>query len=161
MQAWAGDYQKAAVREAASRFLEAIKNSDSKTFWDTLDKRGKGYFLGMWFYAMESMSVQTIVELTGEAQFLDGVLEPIIAGLQDSMGDLLESPVLGEIQYSTPYSAAVRVSHGSVQASGQDEEDYIPLVLELSDEFGSGGESVLTCWKVDTLQCFQLNKTSH
>lgn len=161
MQVKPENFQESTAIETAARFLGAIKNSDSKTFWEALDKRGQGYFLGIWFYAMESMSVDTIVQLTGEDKFLDGVLEPIIGGLRDSMGDLLEYPVLGEVQYCTPHSATIKVSPGKTAGENPGEVDFIPLVLELSDQFASGGDMNLTVWKIDTLQCFQLNKSTH
>ncbi|MCL6611285.1 MAG: hypothetical protein K6T66_07070 [Peptococcaceae bacterium] len=161
MQIRPGDSGEVTVRETAARFLEAIKKSDSRAFWDTLDKKGQGYFLGIWFYAMESMSIDTIVALTGEDSFLDGVLGPIISGLRESMGDLLEDPVLGEVQYSTPHSATIRVSPGRDPNPDADQAEFIPLVLELSDFSGAGASPVLTVWKVDTLHCFQLNKAAH
>lgn len=154
------DFQESTVHETAARFLEAIKKSDSRTFWNTLDKKGQGYFLGIWFYAMESMNVDTIVALTGEDRFLEGVLGPIISGLQESMGGMLDDPVLGEVKYSTPHSALISVSPGKTAGPSADETDFIPLVLELSDS-GGPADLNLTAWKIDTLHCFQLNRGTH
>jgi hypothetical protein len=161
MQIKSGDFQENTVRETAARFLEAIKNSDSRSFWEALDKKGQGYFLGIWFYAMESMSVNTIVALTGEDSFLDGVLGPIISGLKESMGALLGRPVLGEVHYNTPHSARIKVYPGEFPDAGPDQAEFIPLVLELSDPGSTAGNMNLTVWKIDTLHCFQLNKGTH
>lgn len=155
------DPQEIAVRETAARFLEAVKNGDSRTFWDCLDKKGQGYFLGIWFYAMETMKIDTIIKLTEEDTFLEGVLGPIISGLRESMGSLLKNPLLGEVQYRTPHSASIRVSHAEAGEENSDEGNSIPFVLELSDTGGQAGNLTFTCWKVDTLQCFQLNKSVH
>jgi len=152
-----GHLQESTVRDTAARFLQSIKNRDSRSFWDTLDKKGQGYFLGMWFYALESMNVQTLVQLTGEPNFLEGVLGPIIKGLRDSMGDLLEAPFFGDIQYSTPRSATVRVCTGDNPQAG----DSIPLVLEISETPDQSTDCSLTVWKIDTLNCFQLNRGAH
>lgn len=162
MQTKPGDFQESTVRETAARFLEAIKNSDSRAFWEALDKKGQGYFLGIWFYAMESMSVNTIVALTGEDSFLEGVLGPIINGLKESMGDILGHPVLGEVQYNTPHTASIKVfSGGEIPDLSPEQAEFIPLVLELSDPGSTVDNLNLTVWKIDTLHCFQLNKGTH
>jgi hypothetical protein len=140
------------------RFLESVKAGDATTFWNVLDKRGQGYFMGLWFYAMESMNIETIIRLTGEKEFLDGVLGPIIAALRDTIGDLLDDPCFGEIKHHTPYYASIKVTPGQQKSPSADEEDdYIPLVLELGDD--QNLDVNLTCWKIDTLNCFQLNKS--
>lgn len=161
MQVKQGDSRESAVREAAARFLDAVKNGDFRVFWNSLDNRGQGYFLGIWFYAMETMQVETIIQLTKEDTFMEGVLGPIINGLRESMGSLLETPLLGEVRYCTPHSASIRVSPGEAGVRNRDHDNFIPLVLELSDEGGPGGNINFTCWKIDTLQCFQLNKAAH
>lgn len=143
--------------ETAARFLNAIKKGDARTFWDTMDKRGQGYFLGLWFYAMETMNIETIIKLTGEKEFLDGVLGPIIQGLRESISELLDSPRFGEIEYGTPHCASIRIFPSGGQSDDQN-VDFIPLVLELCDSGCVNGDVNLTCWKIDTLQCFQLNK---
>ncbi|MFZ5644501.1 MAG: hypothetical protein ACOY46_13005 [Bacillota bacterium] len=145
--------------ETVAQFLESVKNGDSKAFWDILDKRGQGYFLGLWFYALETMNVQTIINLTSEKEFLDGVLGPIMAALKESIGDLLESPDFGEFRYHTPQCASIKVTpSGKSSAENNEEDDFIPLVLELND---ANDDETLTCWKIDTLQCFQLSKGIH
>ncbi|MFZ5650650.1 MAG: hypothetical protein ACOY4I_07335 [Bacillota bacterium] len=136
--------------ETASRFLGAVKKRDSVAFWDTLDKKGQGYFLGLWFYAMESVNIDTIIKLSCERDFLDGVLGPLMDSLKESMGELLDNPEFGDIKHKTPHSALVEVSN-----------DYIPLVLELSQDQSGSGDVNLTRWKVDTLNCFKLSKGSH
>lgn len=148
--------------ETAARFLEAVKNRDSVAFWDILDKKGQGYFLGLWFYAMENVNIDTIIKLSCEREFLDGVLGPLMESLKDSIGDLLENPEFGEIEYSSPHSALVEVSPAA-QTAGQSrgDEDYIPLVLELNQDESGSGDINLTCWKIDTLNCFKLNKGVH
>lgn len=161
MPAKPGEHQESTVRETAARFLEAVKNGDSRTFWDSLDKKGQGYFLGIWFYAMESMKIETIIKLTEEDVFIDGVLGPIITGLRDSMGGLLNNPLFGEVLYRTQHTASVRVSPAQDLGPDSDEVNYIPLVLELSDTGEAGGGMNFTCWKIDTLQCFQLNRSTH
>ncbi|MFZ5633419.1 MAG: hypothetical protein ACOY40_11280 [Bacillota bacterium] len=144
------------ARETAALFLEAVKKGDSRTFWETLDKKGQGYFLGIWFYAMETMNVETIMSLTGEPGFLDGVLGPIISGLRESMGELLENPRFGEVRYHTPHRVSIRVFSGQ-----REDQDFIPLVLELCDGNDGSLEMNFTCWKIDTLHCFQLNRGTH
>ena len=149
--------------EIVVRFLESVKRGDSQAFWKTLDKKGQGYFIGLWFYAMETMNVQTIIGLTHEKEFLDGVLGPIMGALRESIKDLLDSPEFGEVTYRTPQCAAIKVSQAdkafAMEKKGDPEDDSIPLVLELCDE--ESGNADLTCWKIDTLQCFQLNKGTH
>ncbi len=151
------------VQETVARFLRAVKKGDSKSFWDILDKKGQGYFLGIWFYAMESMRVGTIMKLTEEDKFMDGVLGPIMEGLRESMGGLLESPLLGEVHYRSPHSAIVTVSPAEANSPDRnpDGDSFIPLVLELADPGDTGGNPSLTCWKIDTLQCFELNRGVH
>lgn len=144
--------------ETVITFLESVKNVDSSSFWGTLDKRGQGYFLGLWFYAMDTMNIQTILKLTQEKEFMDGVLGPIINALKDSIGEMLDNPVYGDIVFSSPHHASIRVTSAG-QQSEVDEDDWIPLVLELSDTENS--DANLTCWKIDTLKCFQLNKGMH
>ncbi|MFZ5647459.1 MAG: hypothetical protein ACOY30_07545 [Bacillota bacterium] len=148
--------------ETASRFLEAIRNRDSVTFWDILDKKGQGYFLGLWFYAMENVNIDTIIKLSCQREFLDGVLGPLMESLKESIGDLLDNPEFGQIEYKTPHCALVGISPPA-QIAGQslDDEDYIPLVLELNDNQNNSGDINLTCWKIDTLNCFKLSKGVH
>lgn len=147
------------ARATVVRFLESVKSGDSMSFWKTLDKRGQGYFLGLWFYAMETMNIETIIRLTSEKEFLDGVLSPIISALRDSIGNLLDNPCFGEIDYHTPYCASIKVTPGDQKShsASAEEDDYIPLVLELGDD--QTMDTTLTCWKIDTLNCFQLNKS--
>ena len=146
------------AREAVNSFLESVKSGDSRTFWNTLDKRGQGYFLGLWFYAMETMNIETIIKLTEEKEFLDGVLGPIISALRESIGELLNNPRFGDIKYHSPHCASIMVTPADRDAAAE-EDDYIPLVLELSD--AENMDNHLTCWKIDTLKCFQLNKSIH
>ena len=152
-----GGFKDNPALETATRFLSAIKKGDATTFWETLDKRGQGYFMGLWFYAMETMNIETIIKLTGEKEFLVGVLAPIMQGLRESISDLLDSPSFGEIKYVTQHCACVKVFPPD-DKSGDQSGDIIPLVLELCDSGSVNGDVNLTCWKIDTLQCFQLNK---
>jgi len=145
------------ARETVTSFLESVKTGDSFAFWNTLDKRGQGYFLGLWFYAMETMNIETIIKLTNEKEFLDGVLGPIISALKESIGELLNNPRFGDIEYHSPHCANIIVTPADRETAGED--DYIPLVLELGD--AENIDNNLTCWKIDTLKCFQLNKSMH
>lgn len=146
------------ARETVVRFLESVKAGDSRAFWNILDKRGQGYFLGLWFYAMETMNIQTIIQLTHEKEFLDGVLGPIITALKESIGELLNNPRFGDIKHHSPHCASIMIIPADQEPPDSAEEDnYIPLVLELSD--ADNIDANLTCWKIDTLKCFQLNKS--
>lgn len=143
------------AREAVNTFLESVKSGNSRAFWNILDKRGQGYFMGLWFYAMETMNIETIIKLTDEKEFLDGVLGPIISALRESIGELLNNPRFGDIKYHSPHCASIVVTPADRDTPAE-EDDYIPLVLELSD--AENIDNNLTCWKIDTLKCFQLNK---
>ncbi|MFZ5596529.1 MAG: hypothetical protein ACOY31_05910 [Bacillota bacterium] len=147
--------------ETAARFLKAVKEGDSKTFWNIMDSRGQGYFLGLWFYAMETMSIDTIIELTGKQEFLDGVLGPIMSGLRESIGDLLEKPGFEEISYTTPHHARIKITSPDLPDIPDYDGDFIPLVMELDNSETGSGNMNLTCWKIDTLNCFRLNKSAH
>lgn len=155
-----GERKNPAV-ETACRFLEAVKKKDSLAFWDTLDKKGQGYFLGLWFYAMENVNIDTIIRLSHEREFLDGVLGPLMESLGESIGDLLENPAFGEIEYKTPHNALVGVSPPKTERESRGEQDFIPMVLELSQNIGNSCDINLTCWKIDTLNCFKLSKGMH
>lgn len=158
MQAGIQDGQSVPVRKTTALFLDAVKRGNSRIFWESLDKKGQGYFLGIWFYAMETMNIDTIISLTGEPEFLDGVLGPIMLGLKESMGELLENPQFGEIRYYAPHRASIQV-----YCQQREGHNYIPLVLELCEggECGENPGMNFTCWKIDTLQCFQLNRGTH
>lgn len=152
-----GGFKNNPALDTVSSFLNAIKKGDAVTFWDTLDRRGQGYFLGLWFYAMETMNIETIIKLTDDKEFLDGVLGPIIKGLGENISELLDSPRLGELEFVTLHCANIRVFPSDDTAEDHP-GDIIPLVLELCDSGGVMGDINLTCWKIDTLKCFQLNK---
>lgn len=139
-------------REVAARFIAAIKNEDALAFWGQLDKKGQGLFLGMWYLSLESANISTIEALAGEESFLNNALNPIMANLKVFLGDLLETPALGEITVRDGNHALVPLRN-SVEPGGEGRQTHIPLVLELA-----GGSASLTCWKVDTLRCINFTK---
>lgn len=141
-------------------FLKAIKNEDAQVFWSLLDKRGQGYFLGLWFYALPGMDINTVERLTEEEGFLQDALGNIIMSLKNNLAQLLECPELGKIKYIDEHHATVPL----IQAGKNDENESIPLVLELvsvaSDTLEPKGDINFTCWKIDTLRCIKLKNES-
>jgi len=141
-------------------FLQAINNGDALTFWRLLDRQGQGYFMGMWFYALGNADLETVSRLAQDDNFLRDALVDIVTNLKSSLGALLDSPQVGKIQYQDSRHAVVPVS-----TPGPEERplvDYIPLVLELApgDEQLPEGNAGMTCWRIDTLKCFQVKKTN-
>ncbi|MCL6635047.1 MAG: hypothetical protein K6T29_04675 [Peptococcaceae bacterium] len=143
-------------RDVAARFLRAIKSGDAVAFWNLLDKKGQGYFIGMWFLALADADIRTIEGLAQEDSFLAGALRPIIEDLKENLGDLLDRPALGEAVFIDSQHARVPLSG----AAGEEpaEPDYVPLVLELAPAGAAG--AALTCWKVDTFRCIQFGKAT-
>ncbi|WP_449240438.1 hypothetical protein [Desulfoscipio gibsoniae] len=151
--------------DMVSTFLEAINSGDTLAFWRLLDSQGRGYFMGMWFYAMGSADLAGVSLLAEDENFLRDALGGIVGDLKRNLSDLIDNPQIGELQYVDGRYARVAVSSG-----GESEEhqvtDYIPLVLELA---GAGtatagnppaqGNVGMTCWKIDTLKCFRIQKT--
>jgi hypothetical protein len=121
-------------------------------FWNLLDKKGQGYFMGMWFLALVNADIRTIEGLSGESSFLTNALAPIIENLRVNLGDFLESPSPGGITYIDAHHARIPFR----SAGGPDGEEYVPLVLELAP--AGSGNAALTCWKVDTFKCIQFAK---
>ena len=147
-------------REVAYSFAESIKNDDSLAFWKLLDRRGQGYFIGMWFYVLGDASVNMIMKFTEEKGFLDNTLGPIIKSLRDSLGDILDDFTIGDIIYLDDVHAKIPII-STVGFGNPNEADYIPLILELTpmsdaDKVNSSGEINFTCWKIDTLKCIQV-----
>ena len=147
-------------REVAHSFVESIKNDDSLAFWKLLDRRGQGYFIGMWFYVLGDASVNMIMKFTEEKGFLDNTLGPIINSLKESLGSLLDDFTIGDIIYLDDVHAKIPIISidGSVSPN---EADNIPLILELTsmsetDTVNGSGEINFTCWKIDTLKCIQV-----
>ena len=153
------DRAGAEAREVAGGFLDAIKNEDAPAFWNLLDKKGQGYFMGMWFLALADADVRTIEGLAGEKSFLNGALRPVMEGLKNNLGDLLDSPGFGEIDYHDGQHAGVPVlGAAGAPGGGREPAEYIPLVLELAPADDAG--AALTCWRVDTFRCIQFGKAT-
>lgn len=146
-----------------TRFLEAIKNGDTMTFWRLLDRRGQGYFMGMWFYALGNTDLSTISLLAEDENFLRDALTGIVGELKSNLRELVVNPTIGESQYTDDQHALVPVSAG-VGPEGAPRTDYIPLVMELASAENraegkfAGGKVGMTCWKIDALKCFRIQK---
>lgn len=145
------------------RFLQAINDGDALAFWRLLDRQGKGYFMGMWFYALGSMDLGTVALLAEDENFLKDALAQIVGDLKTSLGPLLKNPAVGVVRYTDSQHAVVQVTAGGT--GEQPHRDYIPLVLELASPGEQHGEGRsfdvnvgMTCWKVDTLKCFSFRK---
>lgn len=132
-------------------FLGALKNGDAPAFWGLLDKKGQGYFIGVWFMALGDAQISTIEALSQEESFLNNALKPIMEGMKGFLGELLEGYVLSDISYLDTNHASVSLK----SAGSPGREEQIPLVLELA---GGSGAAALTCWKVDTLKCVNFTK---
>lgn len=148
-------------QDVACGFINAIKNEDAPSFWKLLDKKGQGYFMGMWFLALANADIRTIEGLSGESTFLTNTLRPIIENLKSNLGDFLESPSFGKIVCVDGHHARVPLLSAvddHIQGSGQGQEEYIPLVLELAPV--DDANAALTCWKVDTFKCIQFGKNN-
>lgn len=137
-------------REVAAGFLRAIKNLDAQAFWGLLDKKGQGYFLGMWYLALADADISTIEALAGESEFLNNALRPVMENLNVFLGDLLEEPSFGEVVHLDGSRAVV-----PIKSAGKGREERVPLVLEMAPEGGA-----LTCWRVDTLRCVNFVKNA-
>ncbi|SFG25773.1 hypothetical protein SAMN05660649_01170 [Desulfotomaculum arcticum] len=140
-----------------NNFLVAIASEDAITFWNLLDSRGKGYFLGMWFFALGNADLGAISLLAEDENFLKDALNQIIKDLKTSLVAILDGPRVGDLQYTDSHHAVVPVS-----ATSEEEKvvtDHIPLVLELAPTQGQyDGKVGMTCWKIDTLKCFSVRK---
>lgn len=142
----------------ALRFLNAIKDEDAAAFWSLLDKKGQGYFMGMWFLALADADIRTIEGLAGESSFLNGALRPVVENLKNNLGDLLDCPSVGKIHYIDGQHAMVSVLSAISGDTPDEPAEYIPLVLELAP--ADDVNAALTCWKVDTFRCIQFGKTT-
>ncbi len=145
------------------RFLEAIRNEDTLAFWHMLDSKGQGYFMGMWFYALGNTDLNTISLLVEDENFLRDALSGIVVELKTNLGQLAESPTIGDLRYTDDQHALVPVT-ANTGPGGEPRTDYIPLVLELASGANQGegrryNSGVgMTCWKIDTLKCFRVQK---
>lgn len=138
-------------------FLEAIENGDALTFWSLLDNKGKGYFLGMWFFALGNADLGVISLLAEDENFLKDALDQIIKDLKVNLKLILDAPRVGDLQYTDSHHAMVPVSAGN--EAEKVVMDHIPLVLELAPTEGRyDGKVGMTCWKIDTLKCFSIRK---
>ncbi|GBF33049.1 hypothetical protein DCCM_2146 [Desulfocucumis palustris] len=152
----------ASVKEIAARFLEAVHDEDAASFWDLLDSRGKGYFLGLWSYVLPNISLNTIISLSREPGFISDTMGSVVRELKKCLWELFQKPVAGEIIYDDPLHARVvleREDGGGIEAEDTSQE-FIPLVMELAqpEEVNPAGPvkatiANLTCWKIDTLKC--------
>jgi len=146
-------------QDVASRFLKAVNNEDAQTFWSLLDKKGQGYFMGMWFLALANADIRTIEALTGESSFLTNTLRPIIQTLKSNLEDLLEAPSFGRVVHVDGHHAMVPLLSAigdNTPGGEQGRIESIPLVLELAP--ADNANAALTCWKVDTFKCIQFGK---
>ncbi|MCG8400845.1 MAG: hypothetical protein MJA84_04535, partial [Firmicutes bacterium] len=160
MQDASGNCQADSAAARVGSFLEAIKNEDTLTFWSLLDRRGQGYFMGMWFYALGNTDLNTISLLAEDEKFLRDALTGIVGELKANLGELAEAPVIGKLTYTDDQHALVpvRVDDGP---GGDSRTDNIPLVMELlppGNRQFAGGAVGMTCWKIDTLKCFKVQK---
>lgn len=159
------DVYAQSASEMVSTFLEAINRGDTLAFWRLLDRQGRGYFMGMWFYAMGNADLGSISLLAEDENFLRDALGGIVSDLKRNLSDLMENPQIGPLQYLDSQHARVAVSSGNLEEDQV--TDYIPLVLELSSEetTAAGNDTVkgnvgMTCWKIDTLKCFRIQKSN-
>ena len=140
-----------------SKFLDAIEGGDAITFWELLDNRGKGYFLGMWFFALGNADLQGISLLAEDHNFIKDALSQIIQDLKANLSAILYNYRVGDLQYTGSQHAVVPVSAESDE--GKVITDHLPLVLELApDEGPYDRQTGMTCWKIDTLKCFSVRK---
>lgn len=149
-------------QDVAKAFVNAIKNEDAPLFWKMLDKKGQGYFMGMWFLALANADIRTIEGLSGEGTFLANALRPIMENLKNYLGDFMESFSFGKIVYIDSHHARVpflSTTDEHKRVGGQEKEESIPLVLELAPV--DDANTALTCWKVDTFECIQFRQTNY
>lgn len=145
-------------RDVALKFLQAIHNGDAGAFWNLLDRKGQGYFIGMWFMALADADIKTIEGLTGEGTFLSGALRPILENLKSNLGTLLECTSFGNMEFIDGHHARVPLMDvpGEEEQGAPFRKEYVPLVLELAP--ADNRHTALTCWKVDTFECIQFGK---
>ncbi|SFQ94931.1 hypothetical protein [Desulfoscipio geothermicus] len=145
-------------------FLKAIKDGDTLTFWRLLDNRGQGYFMGMWFYALGNADLTGVALLAEDENFLRDALGGIVGDLRTNLEALLDNPQIGELQNIDSHHARVPVTTAGHAAPDEPLTEYIPLVLELAPAGAASavetdGSVGMTCWKIDTLKCFRMQKT--
>ncbi|MCL6558529.1 MAG: hypothetical protein K6U74_06950 [Firmicutes bacterium] len=149
-------------QEVVAKFLDAVRSEDVPAFWSFLDKLGRGYFLGMWFMALEVNNVSTVAGLSEDKTFLTGALGPLVKSLKDGLGELLHNPVIGQTVLTDEIHARVPVLPATFSNAGSMDEvepDYIPLVMELTPgPRSSDAEMSFTCWKIESLNLLQLTK---
>lgn len=151
------------AREVAARFLQAIRDQNAGDFWSLLDKQGQGYFMGLWYQALVNTTIETIIGLSSEPEFLQDALGEMLGALNSNLEGYLESPTMGEVDYVDDQHAVVSVLPGGQNdQAGEVEIELIPLVLELAPGTGKDGGAAmsLTCWKVDALKCIGFNPTN-
>jgi len=161
LQETTGNYYAEEGIAVVGRFLEAIKNEDTLTFWRLIDRRGQGYFMGMWYYALGNAGLGAVSLLAEDENFLKDALSAIIGELKANLGELANNPAFGEIRYTSDLQALVPVTAGC-GPEGAMRTDHVPLVMELasagSEEGGrfAGAPVGMTCWKIDALKCFRI-----
>ena len=160
MRETTGSYETEEGIAVVSRFLEAIKNEDTLTFWRLIDRRSQGYFMGLWYYALGDSGLGAVSLLAENENFLQDALSSIVGELKLNLEELVNNPVFGAIRYPNELQALVPVTAGASQ-DGTGHTDHVPLVLELAapensagDRFGVAGG--MTCWRVDALKCFRV-----
>lgn len=141
----------------AANFLQSLRENDAIAFWDMLDNMGKGFFYGMWLYAMGNMTVSTIKLLSQDHTFLQNALEPILVNIRESLKHYLVDSKIGDMEFVDNLHARVPVFSNVPPEPGEEESQGIPLVLELSPGVGDldAGQG-LTRWRVDILSCLQI-----
>lgn len=155
------------AREVAAKFLDAVKNDDAVAFWELLDRRGQGYFLGLWSYVLPNISLTTIISLSGEPGFLKDTLGSIIQNFKQNIAPE-GVPLPGEVVFEDEIHARVNIDNGlnRTETKQNDPPDYIPLVMELvpmelnkeTKEQQKGYN--FTSWKIDTLKCLRFYSES-
>lgn len=154
------------ARKVAAKFLEAVLNEDAVAFWELLDRQGRGYFLGLWSYALPNISLTTIISLSGEPGFLKDTLGSIINNLKENIvrGG---TDVPGEVVFDDEIHARVNAGAGSGEARSDENDagvrpEYIPLVMELvpvnkSNPVTNDSQKDYSfiSWKIDTLKCLR------
>jgi len=163
LQDTTGNYYAEEGTAIVGKFLDAIKNEDTLTFWSLMDRRGQGYFMGMWFYALGNTDLNAISMLAEDENFLKDALAAIVGELKTNLGELSENPTIGKIQFAGDLQALVPVS-ACCGPEGAMRTDHVPLVMELTstgkgeDGRFAGNTVGMTCWKIDALKCFRVQK---
>lgn len=146
-------------------FLEAIKTGDTLIFWGLLDKQGQGYFMGMWFFALGNSDLAGISMLAEDENFLRDALSGIVVDLKENLNAVLDNYQIGALKYIDSHHAEVPITVGG-ESGEEPVTEYVPLVLELAPagvacepKSSVEGNIGMTCWKIDALKCFRIQKT--